>query len=122
MISHNWYYSIFSMKMLLANRSYVVLCLVLGSGLGFFNALATQMQQFACSRGYTDEFAGLAVTAMILGGFGGSLFMGVVVNRTGKLEEVMKCCGGSACFIGMFVAQELRKPDIEWLIYATMAM
>ena len=110
------------MRTLLTNKSYVVLAVVLGSGLGFFNALATQMQQFACARGYTDEFAGLAVTCMIIGGFVGSMAMGAIVVKTGRLEETMKLCGGIACFIGMFIMQMLRKPDLEWVIYAGMTM
>ena len=108
--------------MLLTNKSYVVLTVVLGAGLGFFNALATQMQQFACARGYTDEFAGLAVTFMIIAGFFGSIFIGAIVAKTGKLEEAMKLSGAFACLFGFLLAQLLRKPDVGWAIYITMAV
>lgn len=110
------------MKMLLANKIFLVLMLVLGSGLGFFNVLATQVQQFACARGYSDEFSGLAVTVMIIAGVVGSTIMGGVVVKTGRIEEVMKICGGIACLIGFGIAQLLRKPNIEWEIYTGMAM
>ena len=110
------------MRMLLTNSSYVILTVVLGAGLGFFNALATQMQQFSCSRGYSDEFAGLAVTFMIIAGFFGSILMGAVVARTGKLEEAMKISGAIACLFGFCIAQLLRKPDIEWAINIFMAL
>ena len=108
--------------MLLTNKSYVTLTVVLGAGLGFFNALATQMQQFACSRGYSDEFAGLSVTFMIIAGFVGSILIGAIVAKTGKLEESMKISGSLACLFGFLIAQLLRKPDIEWAIYIAMAM
>ena len=110
------------MKMLITNKVFVVLMLVLGSGLGFFNVLATQVQQFACARGYSDEFSGLTVTVMIIAGVFGSTFMGGVVVKTGRLEEVMKICGATACLIGFVVAQLLRKPNLEWEIYVVMAM
>ena len=110
------------MKMLITNKIFVVLMLVLGSGLGFFNVLATQVQQFACSRGYSDEFSGLSVTVMIIAGVFGSTFMGGVVVKTGRLEEVMKICGAVACLIGFAVAQLLRKPNMEWEIYFAMTM
>ena len=108
--------------MLLTNKSYVVLTVVLGAGLGFFNALATQMQQFACARGYTDEFAGLALTLKTFTGFCGSIVIGAIVAKTGKLEEAMKISGAFACLFGFILAQLLRKPDIEWAIYITMAV
>ena len=108
--------------MLFTNKSYVVLALVMGAGVGMFNSLATQMQQFACARGYDDETAGLAVTIMIITGFCGSLLMGIIVTITGKLEEVMKICGGISCIIGLLICQILRKPDIEWAMYTSLAM
>ena len=110
------------MKMILSNKFYPMLMVVLGAGLGLFNCLATQMQQFACSRGYSDQFGGLAVTVMIIGGFFGSMLMGAVVAKTGKLEEVLKITGGLACIFGFVIAQLLRKPGVEWEIYITMAM
>ena len=108
--------------MLFTNKSYMVLALVLGAGVGLFNAIATQMQQFACSRGYADETAGMAVAFMIIVGFFGSMIMGIIVTLTGKLEEVMKICGGIAAIIGLLMGQIIRKPDIEWAIYTSMAM
>ena len=109
------------MKMLLTNKYYVVLAIALGGGVGFFNTLATQMQQFACSRGYSDETSGLAVTIMIVSGMFGSMILGAIVATTGKLEEVIKLCGGISALFGLLVGQIIRKPDIEWAIFTSMA-
>ena len=34
------------------------ICIAVGGAVGYFNCLATQLQQFMCSRGYSDEFSG----------------------------------------------------------------
>ena len=47
-----------SMKMLIMNRNYLTICIAVGGAVGYFNCLATQLQQFMCSRGYEDQFAG----------------------------------------------------------------
>ena len=46
------------MKMLATNKNYVVINIAIGGAVGFFNCLATQLQQFMCSRGYSSEFSG----------------------------------------------------------------
>ena len=46
------------MKMLLLNKNYIAINISIGGAVGYFNCLATQLQQFMCSRGYSDEFSG----------------------------------------------------------------
>ena len=47
-----------SMKKLITNKNYIAICLAVGGAVGYFNCLATQLQQFMCSRGYSDQFSG----------------------------------------------------------------
>lgn len=56
-----------SLKCLMTNGPYVIIVLTIGGAVGFFNAMLTMLQQFMCSRGYTNEFSGLC----------GSLFVGM---------------------------------------------
>ena len=60
------YLSLDSLKCLLTNGPYVVIVLTVGGAVGFFNSMLTLLQQFMCSRGYSNEFSGLC----------GSLFTG----------------------------------------------
>ena len=60
------YLSLDSLKCLLTNGPYVVIVLTIGGAVGFFNSMLTLLQQFMCSRGYSNEFSGLC----------GSLFTG----------------------------------------------
>ena len=46
------------MKKLVMNKNYMSICIAVGGAVGYFNCLATQLQQFMCSRGYSDEFSG----------------------------------------------------------------
>ena len=62
------------------------------------------------------------MTFMIIAGFFGSILIGAIVVKTGKLEEAMKISGAVACLFGFLIAQLLRKPDIEWAIYIAMAL
>ena len=47
-----------SMKKLLTNKNYIVINIAIGGAIGYFNCLATQLQQFMCSRGYSSEYSG----------------------------------------------------------------
>merc|ERR1712223_1083787 len=77
-----------SLKQLITNRNYIVLVISFGAIVGFFNCYATQMEQFMCSRGYSNDFSGLSVTLLISIGLVGSIVAGVITDITGKLEEV----------------------------------
>ena len=112
----------FSMKMLLSNKDYVILVIALGSGVGIFSMLATQIEQFACARGYDNSFSSLAITLMLVVGLFGALLAGVIVNITGRIEEVTKICGGVACISGIVVNLFLRKPEEGGWILASISL
>ena len=131
------------MKMLIFNRNYIFINIAIGGAVGFFNCFATQLQQFMGSRGYSDEFSGLC-GSMLLGtgfigrhfqicpisylscqsvhNFVGSIVTGIIVQKTGKMEEVAKVFYGIACLGGIAVTQFLRKSDSEVGIAISCAM
>ena len=85
-----------------------------GAIVGFFNCYATQMEQFMCSRGYSNDFSGLSVTLLISIGLVGSIVAGIITDVTGKLEEVAKICNSCSCLVlSLGLVQILRKPDLE---------
>ena len=101
------------MKMLIFNKNYIVINIAIGGAVGFFNCFATQLQQFMCSRGYSDEFSGLCGSMLLGTGFIGSIATGIIVQKTGKMEEVAKIFMAIACIGGIAVTQFLRKSNVE---------
>ncbi len=110
------------MKMLVTNKQYVVINIAVGGAVGFFNCFATQLQQFMCSRGYSDEFSGLCGSMLLGTGFIGSIATGIVVQKTGKMEEVAKVFYGIACLAGICVTQFMRKSDMAVAIALSCAL
>ena len=67
-----------------------------------------------CSRGYSNDFSGLAVTLLISVGLVGSIVAGVVTDVTGRLEEVAKICNSASCLVlSLGLVQVIRKPDLQ---------
>lgn len=100
-----------SMKALVTNKEYVMINIAVGGAVGFFNCFATQLEQMMCSRGYSDLYSGLCGSLLLGTGFIGSIFTGVFVQKTGKMEEVAKVFYGIACLAGIAATQLMRKPD-----------
>ena len=62
------------MRTLLTNKNFVVIMLMTGGSMGYFNALITQMQQFLCARNYEPWVTGaVSASFMLLGTIGGAL-------------------------------------------------
>ena len=65
------------MRSLLTNKNFVVIMLLTGGSMGYFNALITQMQQFLCARNYEPWVTGaVSASFMLLGTIGGALQAG----------------------------------------------
>ena len=65
------------MRSLLTNKNYLVIMLLTGGSMGYFNALITQMQQFLCARNYEPWVTGaVSASFMLLGTIGGALQAG----------------------------------------------
>ena len=65
------------MRLLLTNKNYIVIMLLTGGSMGYFNALITQMQQFLCARNYDIWVTGaVSASFMLVGTVGGGLQVG----------------------------------------------
>lgn len=64
------------MKTCFTSRQYLILLLVMGGGIGMFNALYATMQQMLCPSGYPNQISGFAAALMIIGGVVGATVAG----------------------------------------------
>nr|CAH8870452.1 unnamed protein product [Trichobilharzia regenti] len=67
-----------------------IIMLTFGSCIGYFTVLSTFLQQMLCTKGYSNQFAGLCGLIMIIAGLIASGPFAVFVDRTGFLIETLK--------------------------------
>ncbi|KAL5015889.1 hypothetical protein ScPMuIL_005478 [Solemya velum] len=101
------------LKKIMRNRSYLVLNISFGAGLGIITALTSFLQQILCPRGYTNDFAGMTGALLIGCGFVGALLAGLYVDRTKKFEEVVKISYGLAILCSGLFCQFSRLRDMN---------
>ncbi|KAM7389365.1 hypothetical protein PAMP_023349 [Pampus punctatissimus] len=77
-------------KLLLKNKSYLVLLLSFGSGIAVFTCFSTLLEQILCVQGYNNDFAGLCGALFIVSGIIGAGVLGLYVDRTKKFIEAIK--------------------------------
>ena len=83
------------MRSLLTNKNYIVIALLTGGSMGYFNALITQMQQFLCARNYDTWVTGaVSASFMLVGTLGGALQGGPIGSELkillSKATEMVK--------------------------------
>lgn len=103
-------------KKLFTSRSYIILFISLGAGIGMFNALYGMMQQILCARGYSNQFAGYCCVSMIVGGCLGSFSSGFLADKTKKFEEIMKVAFSMAVICGIGFSLCSIRPNFGVLI------
>ncbi|KAA0184256.1 Feline leukemia virus subgroup C receptor [Fasciolopsis buskii] len=74
----------------LRSRDFFLLMLTFGCGLAYFTTLSTLFQQILCTKGYSNQFAGLCGSLMIATGLIASIFSAIFADRTGLLLEAMQ--------------------------------
>ncbi|KAM7418155.1 hypothetical protein PAMA_017685 [Pampus argenteus] len=77
-------------KLLLKNKSYLVLLLSFGSGIAVFTCFSTLLEQILCVQGYNNNFAGLCGALFIVSGIVGAGVLGLYVDKTKKFVEALK--------------------------------
>nr|XP_019968463.1 PREDICTED: major facilitator superfamily domain-containing protein 7-like [Paralichthys olivaceus] len=77
-------------KLLMKNRSYLILLLCFGSGIAVFTCFSTLLEQILCVQGYTNNFAGLCGALFIVFGIVGAGVLGLYVDKTKKFIEATK--------------------------------
>ena len=104
------------MKAVFTNKSFMVLFVVIGGAVGFFNAFSTQLSQLMCSRGYGNTFSGLCGSLLLGTGFLGAIVTGITVEKVGRMEEIAKLFFGIAGIFGILIAEFMRFSDKEvWI-------
>lgn len=89
------------LKQIFQNKSYLILCLSFGTGLGLFTTLSTLIQQILCPHGYDNTFSGLCGALLIGGGVTGAALTGLILDRTKCFEEVIKICSALSSLAGV---------------------
>jgi len=105
-----------TMKSMFMNVRFMVLFLVVGGAVGFFNVFSTQLSQFMCSRGYENTTSGITGSLLLGTGFIGAIASGLIVEKYGYIEEVSKLFYGISGIFAIIVCQFMRYPDSEvWI-------
>ena len=111
---------------LLRSLQFLFLMVSFSLGYGLFNTLATLLQQVLCVRGYSDNDVGIFGGIMISSGIIGSLFSGIIVDRTKKFEEMSKICFCVSCIVNIIftIVQDFNNDAgfIKYLLMATFLL
>lgn len=86
---------------LATSRTFWVLFIALGGGLGLFNGLYTFMEQLMCPKGYSNTFAGNCIVLLIMGGLAGAILSGIAADKTKKFEQIAKISLSCAVISGI---------------------
>ncbi|VDP32522.1 unnamed protein product [Echinostoma caproni] len=76
----------------LRSAGFLLLMLAFGCGLAYFTTLSTLFQQILCTKGYSNQFAGLCGSLMIAAGLIASFFSALFADRTGLILEAVQVC------------------------------
>jgi FLVCR family MFS transporter 7 len=98
-------------RKLLSNSSCVALYIVAGSTIGVIHTIGIKMEQFTCSRGYSNTYSGSTVAIVTMTGIVGTFCLGSISNKTGKLKETIKIGVIIATIFGLLFFQSIRKPS-----------
>jgi len=107
------------LKSCFTSKSYIILLIVMGGGIGMFNCLYTVLQQLLCPYGYTTVLSGWCAATMIIGGIIGATASGIFVDRTKLYTETMKVTMAVAVFFGLVFLQLSMVRGIPYLIIPT---
>lgn len=110
------------LKKLFTSKTYLLLLVVMGGGIGMFNTLYTIMQSLLCPTGYSNVFSGLVAGLMILGGVLGSAMSSIFVDRTKKYELTIKACLTVAVLIFVGFLQMALHPNLSIFIAIAAAL
>ncbi|KAF8353949.1 hypothetical protein PRIPAC_95572 [Pristionchus pacificus] len=80
------------------SRTFLVLCLCLGGGVGLFNALYNNLQPALCAKGYSETFNGVMGALLIASGLFGAAAAGILADKKKNWTEfIMKGAFVVAC-------------------------
>ena len=101
------------MRLLLSNKTFMVIMAVTASSTGYFNALITQMQQFLCSRNYENWLTGAVTASFMVSGFVGGLIQAFIAGKTGHVASVSKLSLNFGIFFMLATLFCMRQYELE---------
>ena len=107
------------MKEFVTNKAFVIIFLFVGAAMGYISTISTKMEQIMCASGYSDQWAGLCSSLILLAGTLASVPAGVVATKTAQPVVLCKICGVVACLCCGLLGYFLRTPDQRGLILGT---
>ncbi|CAJ0584547.1 unnamed protein product, partial [Mesorhabditis spiculigera] len=107
-------------KRCLKSRRFVILACSLGGGVGLFNALYNNLQPALCLKGYSETFSGGMGSLLIVSGLVGAAVSGIIVDKTGKFEQVMKISFAIAGLAGCSLSIAINYENQPWWVVASI--
>ncbi|XP_031559501.1 solute carrier family 49 member A3-like [Actinia tenebrosa] len=104
------------LKTVLRNKSYLVLMMAFGVGIGLFSCLSTILEQIICPFGYSDKMAGNAGAVLIGCGLLGGALSGWYVDKSKEFELTAKVSYGMSAITCCFFAMIFKLPDQASLV------
>lgn len=102
-----------NLKTIFKNKTFLVLCTGVGSGVGLFNCLYNNLQPALCSLGYSERYIALVGAGMILFGVLGSGIISLVVGKwdctLGSYRACLAITAGNAAALAYLMKQRERQ-------------
>ncbi|GMT06733.1 hypothetical protein PENTCL1PPCAC_28907 [Pristionchus entomophagus] len=105
------------------SRTFLVLCLSLGGGVGLFNALYNNLQPALCAKGYSETFSGVMGAALIASGLVGAAVAGIITDmRKNWTEYIMKISFVVAAIGAASLTVAINFEGVEWWIVLSICV
>merc|ERR1711974_162809 len=98
-------------KKLFSNWPFIILFMFVGGAMGYVSAISTKIEQMLCSRGYSDQIAGLSGSMILFMGFVASFPMGYISYKTKNPVKITKVCGFVVITSLILLGYFMRIPD-----------
>ncbi|CAI5454749.1 unnamed protein product [Caenorhabditis angaria] len=102
------------------SRTFIILGICLGGGVGLFNALYNNLQPALCVKGYDPTFNGGMGSLLIGSGLVGAAVSGIIVDKWGQFERVMKIAFCIAGVAGASLAICINYENVQWWVIASI--
>ncbi|CAJ0954173.1 unnamed protein product, partial [Mesorhabditis belari] len=107
-------------KRCLTSKRFIILACSLGGGVGLFNALYNNLQPALCLKGYSETFSGGMGSLLIVSGLVGAAISGIIVDKTGMFEQVMKISFALAGIAGSSLSISINYENKPWWVVASI--
>ena len=100
-----------TMRRFFSNWPFLVMFMFVGGAMGYISTISTKIEQILCSRGYSDQLAGLSGSMILLTGSLASFPFGVLAYKVKKPIVIIKSCGLVVFPALVMIGYFMRLPD-----------